>query len=303
MYAIQTTALHKRFRRVHAVRDVNLTVEVGSVYALMGPNGAGKTTLIKLLMNLMSPTVGQILVYGAGAGRIEGRALETIGYVSENQKLPDWMSVGMFLAYCRPFYSTWDNALEQRLVKRFELPLKRRLKHLSRGMRMKAALASALAFHPKLIVLDEPLSGLDPLVRDELMASLKELAQETTVLLSSHDLAEIETFSSHIGYMQDGQLLLSEPKSNVLARFRIVTATADAPFAVPSTLPADWLHFSSTGSTANWAETAYDADRSAARAREILGPAQLSSAPMTLREVFLTMARKTAPPQPTSEAQ
>jgi len=303
MDAIQTIALHKRFRRVHAVRDVNLTVETGAVYALMGPNGAGKTTLIKMLMNLMSPTRGSIHVFAASVGRLEGRGLETIGYVSENQKLPDWMSVGMFLAYCRAFYPTWDSTLEQHLVRRFELPLKRRLKHLSRGMRMKAALASALAFHPKLIVLDEPLSGLDPLVRDELMESLKERAQETTALLSSHDLAEIESFSSHIGYMQSGQLLLSEPKTSVHARFRNVVAVVDVPLAVPPVLPAEWLHFSSSGSTAQWAETNYDADRSTARAREIFGAVQLSSASMTLREVFLTMAYKSEASKPNAEVQ
>ncbi|MGB7743925.1 MAG: ABC transporter ATP-binding protein [Terracidiphilus sp.] len=201
MPAIQTVALHKRFQRVHAVRDVNLNVEEGAVYALMGPNGAGKTTLIKLLMNLMSPTAGQITVLDEGVHKLVGQGLEKIGYVSENQKLPGWMTVDRFLAYCRPFYPTWDTSLEKRLIERMDVPLKRRLKHLSRGQRMKAALCSALAFHPRLLILDEPLSGLDPLVRDDLMESLTELAAQTTVLLSSHDLAEIESFASHVGYM------------------------------------------------------------------------------------------------------
>ena len=135
MFAIQSVALNKNFRQVRAVHDVNLSVDEGSVYALMGPNGAGKTTLIKLLMNLMTPTAGHISVLGANARTLEGMSLEKVGYVSENQKLPGWMSAGMFLAYCRPFYPTWDAALEQRLIKRFNLPLKRRLKHLSRGMK------------------------------------------------------------------------------------------------------------------------------------------------------------------------
>ena len=88
--------------------------------------------------------------------------LSSIGYVSENQQLPGWMPVGAFLAYLRPFYPTWDKQLEAQLIQTLDLPLDRKIKHLSRGMRMKAALASALAFRPKLIVLDEPFSGLDP---------------------------------------------------------------------------------------------------------------------------------------------
>jgi ABC-2 type transport system ATP-binding protein len=295
MYAIQSIALNKNFRQVRAVRDVNLAIEEGSVYALMGPNGAGKTTLIKLLMNLMSPTDGHINVLGAKACMLEGKGLEKVGYVSENQKLPNWMSVGMFLAYCRPFYSTWDTELERRLIKRFNLPLKRRLKHLSRGMKMKAALCSALAFRPKLLVLDEPLSGLDPLVRDDLMESLSELTAGTTVLLSSHDLAEIESFASHIGYMGDGRLLLSDSTVNVRVRCCRIVATSTAPLAIPAKLPSEWLEFASDGPTARWVETSYNHDQSIARVRDVLGPVELSATPLTLREVFLTMARINRP--------
>jgi ABC-2 type transport system ATP-binding protein len=295
MHAIETIALNKHFRRVHAVRDVNLTIDEGSVYALMGPNGAGKTTLIKLLMNLMGPTKGRILMLGVAGYRLEGKGLETVGYVSENQKLPDWMTVGRFLAYCRPFYPTWDRSLEQRLVKRFGLPLKRRLKHLSRGMKMKAALTSALAFRRRLIVLDEPLSGLDPLVRDDLMESLRELASEATVLLSSHDLAEIESFCTHVGFMDDGRLLLSESIADVRSRFRRVSVTNHAPLAGPAAPPPAWLQFESSASTSNWIETGYDAERSAAQAREFFGPVETSAQPMALREVFLALARTNHP--------
>src|SRR5208282_2221531 len=209
MHAIETVALTKKFRRVEAVHDLKLQVVEGSVYALMGPNGAGKTTLIKLLMNLLRPSTGRASMLGSDASGLRGERLETIGYVSENQKLPEWQSVGAFLRYLRPYYPTWDRALETQLVQRFELPLKQKLKHLSRGMRMKASLASVLAYRPRLIVMDEPLSGLDPLVRDDLMEALVDLAGETTVLISSHDLAEIDNFASHVGYMDGGRLRLS----------------------------------------------------------------------------------------------
>ena len=295
MMAVETLALNKRFHRVHAVRDVNLAIEEGSVYALMGPNGAGKTTLIKLLMNLMSPTGGRISVLGAAGFRLEGKGLETVGYVSENQKLPDWMTVSRFLAYCRPFYPTWDAALEQLLVKRFGLPLKRRLKHLSRGIRMKAALTSALAFRPRLIVLDEPLSGLDPLVRDDLMESLRELASSATILLSSHDLAEIESFSTHVGFMDDGRLLLSSSIPDVRSRFRRVTASNNVPLDASATRPPAWLNFESGAAASRWIETDFDAVRSTLWAREYFGPTELSTQPLTLREVFLALARPNHP--------
>jgi ABC-2 type transport system ATP-binding protein len=264
----------------------------------MGPNGAGKTTLIKLLMNLMSPSDGRIMMLGGPGCRLEGKGLETVGYVSENQKLPDWMTVGRFLAYCRPFYPTWDRSQEQHLVKRFGLPLKRRLKHLSRGMKMKAALTSALAFRPRLIVLDEPLSGLDPLVRDDLMESLRELASEATVLLSSHDLAEIESFCTHVGFMDDGRLLLSESMADVRARFRRVFVTNHAPLANPADPPPAWLQFESKTSASSWIESDYDAERSTAQASEFFGPAEISAQPMTLREVFLALARTNRPSIP-----
>jgi ABC-2 type transport system ATP-binding protein len=185
--------------------------------------------------------------------------------------------------------------LESRLVKRFELPRKQKLKSLSRGMRMKAALTSVLAFHPRLMILDEPLSGLDPLVRDDLMEALLQLASETTVLFSSHDLAEIGSFASHVGYMDGGQMLLSEPMAAIRERFYTVEATGDAPLTQPTTLPVEWSRFNLNGATARWSETSYDAERTEARAREVFGPVQLQASAMTLREVFLTMARASRP--------
>jgi ABC-2 type transport system ATP-binding protein len=295
MQAIETVALTKRFRRVEAVTDLNLQVAEGAVYALMGPNGAGKTTLIKLLMNLLQPNSGRAMMLGRNATALRGGRLEAIGYVSENQKLPDWMRVDEFLSYWRPFYPTWDRALEQQLMKRFELPVKQKLKRLSRGMRMKASLASVLSYRPKLIVLDEPLSGLDPLVRDELMAGLLESASETTVLISSHDLAEIDSFATHVGYMAGGRLRLSEPMAGVKERFRRVEVTAPAPLTIPETLPPEWLQFSAQGNTVRWVETGYESAASQSRVHGIFGPAvaevQINATSLTLREVFLTMAR------------
>ena len=179
--AIQTIGLTKRYRRLKALDNLDLSINAGGVHALVGPNGAGKTTLIKILMNILRATSGTASVAGIDSSKISGKAFQTIGYVSENQKLPDWMRVGNFLKYLRPFYPTWDTQLEAQLVQQFDLPLDRKLKHLSRGMQMKAALASALAFRPKLIILDEPFSGLDPMVRDELGQALVDRAADSTI--------------------------------------------------------------------------------------------------------------------------
>jgi ABC-type multidrug transport system ATPase subunit len=183
--AIQTLSLSRKFGRTVALDRVDLEVPEGAVYALVGANGAGKTTLIKVLMNIFQPTGGAATVLGIDSHKVSGKAFNRIGYVSENQQMPDWMTVGDMLAYFRNFYPQWDRDLEQQLLRQFDLPLKRKLKHLSRGMRMKAAFASSLAYRPALIVLDEPFSGLDPLVRDELIEGLIDRAPETTIFLSS----------------------------------------------------------------------------------------------------------------------
>src|SRR5882757_6370252 len=206
---IQTHSLTKSFRKVCALEQLTLDVPESAVYALVGPNGAGKTTAIKILMNLTSATSGTAEVLGTDSRQIRGKSYARIGYVSENQGMPEAMKVGAQLEYLRGFYPTWDRELEDSLIKQFELPRDRKIKALSRGMKMKLALAGALAFHPKLIVLDEPFGGLDALVRDQLIEGLLERAEESTIFISSHDLAEIESFASHVGYLESGKLLFS----------------------------------------------------------------------------------------------
>jgi len=301
MQAIETAALNKRFRRVHAVEDVSFQVPYGAVYTLMGPNGAGKTTLIKLLMNLLDPTSGRALVLGGDSSELRGRRLEPIGYISENQKQPEWMTVGAFLGYWRRFYPTWDRDLEDKLVEAFDLPLKQRLRHLSRGARMKAVLISVLAYRPTLIIMDEPLSGLDPLVRDELMATLLEQRGETTVLISSHDLAEIDSFSTHVGYMDRGSLRMSQTMEDVRARFRKVIIKGAVRLTHPAKVPEYWVNFTAEETIARWTETDFSDVTSRGRARQMFGDIQLYSEPVTLREIFLLLARPHRPVQEEEE--
>jgi ABC-2 type transport system ATP-binding protein len=292
-HAIHTEQLTRRFGRITAVDCVNLDVPQGALYALVGQNGAGKTTTIKVLMNLIPATKGSATILGTDSRNIRGKSYAQMGYVSENQEIPELMKVGSLLEYLRDFYPTWDSALEQSLVKQFDLQLDRKIKALSRGMKMKLALASALAFHPRLIVLDEPFGGLDPLVRDQLIESLLERAAESTVFISSHDLAEIESFSSHIGYLESGKLLFSEEMSSLATRFREVEFVIDAPLPLLSPLPASWLHPKSSGAIVRFIDSRFDERNTPADIKRIFPNAKdIQFRALSLRAIFLAMARK-----------
>ena len=174
--AIRAVDLVMNFHSVPVLNGLNMTVEEGSVFGLVGPNGAGKTTTIKILMNIHRATSGHAEILGVDSRSIGPDLLAQIGYVSENQEMPEWMTVEYLLAYLKPFYATWDDDRAAELLKQFDLPPARKLSHLSRGMWMKAALASSLAYRPRLLVLDEPFSGLDPLVREDLIEGMLESA-------------------------------------------------------------------------------------------------------------------------------
>jgi ABC-2 type transport system ATP-binding protein len=290
--AIRTHDLVKKFYRVTAVDRLSLDVPEGAIYALVGPNGAGKTTAIKVLMNIFPPASGHAEVLGTDSRRVAGRAFTSIGYVSENQELPDWMRVDQFLAYLRPFYPTWDRALEDGLVKQYALPRDRKLGKISRGMRMKAALVSALAFHPKLIVLDEPFGGLDPLVRDELIEGLLERASEATIFVSSHDLAEIENVASHVGYLEDGRLRFSEEMTTLVERFREVELTFDTAPATHAKWPETWMQIDASGAVLRFIESRFDEERTRGEIRKLFGDVRdMTFTPMSLRAIFLAMAK------------
>ena len=290
--AILTAGLSRRFGSTVAVNDVDLIVPAGAIYSLVGANGAGKTTMIKLMMNILRPTSGRAEVLGSDSTKLSGKGFIRIGYVSENQELPGWMTVGYMLDYYRAFYPQWDRALEQQLVRQFDLPLKREIKQLSRGMRMKAAFVSSLSYHPSLIVLDEPFSGLDPLVRDELIEGLIERAPETTIFLSSHDLAEIESFSSHVGFLEQGRLLFSEEMPTLTDRFRSVTITLESPSPLPASLPPTWLEPQTADCMVQFVHSNYDKKDAAAEFASIFPSARdVTLDPMSLRSIFLAVAK------------
>jgi len=163
---VEVHDLGKRYGQLDAVQGLEFGISEGSAFALVGPNGAGKTTTIKVLLNLLTPSQGNVDILGVDSRSLSPREFADIGYVSENQVLPGRLTVDAYLAYLRPFYRRWDTSLEMSLRDDMQLPATRRIGDLSHGMRIKMALVCALSYRPRLLILDEPFAGLDALVRD-----------------------------------------------------------------------------------------------------------------------------------------
>ena len=289
---IDVADLACRYQRVEAVAGISFTVEEGTVFALLGPNGAGKTTTIRALMNIIRPSSGEARVLGVDSRRLGRGELETIGYVSENQQMPRWMTLAELLAYCRPFYPTWDDALCRKLVDDFRLPLDQKIGRMSRGMRVKAALVSALAYRPRLLVLDEPFSGLDPVVRDDLIHGMLERAgdERWSVLISSHDLEEVERLVDAVAFLDAGRIVLSEPLTTLQGRFRQVEVTQPEPGTAPPA-EASWIGATAAGRLLRFVDTSYNGPASDERMSAKFPGARIDVQPMSLRQIFIALVR------------
>jgi ABC-2 type transport system ATP-binding protein len=291
--ALRAIDLEKRFGGTVVLAGLNMAVPEGAVYGLLGPNGTGKSTTIKIFMNLIKPSGGRTEVFGRDSRRISARRdLTRIGYVSENQEFPEWMTVEYFMAYLKPFYPAWDDDRAEELLRQFELPRNRKLRNLSHGMRMKAALASSLAYRPRLIILDEPFTGLDSLVRDEFIEGLLESADGATILISSHDLGEIESFASHIGYLDRGLLQFSEEMSSLSQRFREIEVTLEEPLPRAGGWPATWLNVERSSSMVRFVEARFEQEKTMADIQRLFGAGRpMAVRPMPLRQIFVTLAK------------
>lgn len=292
--AIRTTNLSKSFRSQRILDSLSFEIPETSVFGLVGPNGAGKTTAIKILMNILRPSSGSCEVLGVDSTNLGPANFATIGYVSENQDIPGWMTVEYLMKYLKPFYPTWDDALLSELLRKFELPPKRKVRHLSRGMWMKTALAASLAYRPRLLVMDEPFSGLDPLVRQDLIEGFLENADGVTLLVSSHDLAEIESFVSHVGYLNHGSLEFAEEMASIASRFREIEVTIEPSESRPNGVqwPASWVRRESAPTLIRFIDTRFDEQRTTAEIRERFGEVRnVAVNPMTLRSIFVALAR------------
>jgi ABC-2 type transport system ATP-binding protein len=291
---IKTRELSRSFGRRPVVRGLTLSVTEGSIFALIGPNGAGKTTTIKTLVNILEPSSGEATVLGTRSTKLGPAQFQQIGYVSENQELPDWMTVRQLLAYCKPMYPTWDDAFGKSLLRQLDLDPEQRIRSLSRGMKVKAALLSSLAYHPRLLILDEPFAGLDALVREEFIRGILELTGQDrwTVLMASHEIDEVERLADWIGILNKGRLELCESVASLQARFRQIEVRVSEDVPWPSPLPASWLLAEKAAQRLQFVETQYDpAETEKSLLQMFPMSQQVLATPMSLKSIFLALAR------------
>jgi ABC-2 type transport system ATP-binding protein len=219
---VEIDNLSRSFGRTQALTDVTLRIEQGGVFGLVGENGAGKTTLIKHILGLLKARQGSVRVFGLDPVAEPAKVLGRIGYLSEDRDMPEWMTVAQLQRYNRAFFPDWDDAFARQLQDQFELDPTQRIKHLSRGQRARAGLLIALAHRPDLLILDEPSSGLDPVVRrDILSAIIRTVAEEgRTVLFSSHLLDEVERVADWVTILHHGRVALAASLHDIIQRHR-----------------------------------------------------------------------------------
>jgi ABC-2 type transport system ATP-binding protein len=220
---IDVVQLTRRFGATTALASVSLSMPRGAVYGLVGANGAGKTTLIKHILGLLRAQSGSVRVFGLDPVADPVAVLARIGYLSEENDLPGWMRVDELIRYSRAFYPAWDDAYAEELRRAFALDPSAKIRNLSKGQKARAGLLVALAHRPELLVLDEPSSGLDPIVRRDILgAVIRTIADEgRTVLFSSHLLEEVEQVADHVTMINEGRIVLSGPLDDIRESHRV----------------------------------------------------------------------------------
>ncbi|MBN2047464.1 MAG: ABC transporter ATP-binding protein [Anaerolineaceae bacterium] len=221
------TKRYKEFTLDH----IDLEIMPGCVMGIIGPNGAGKTTTIKLMMNIIKPTSGEITIMGMKYPGKESEIKNRIGYVGEEQYFYEDRTVGWTGYFVSQFFTDWDENLFNKLLNRFEISRTKKVRALSKGMRVKLSFAVALSHHPKLILLDEPTSGLDPVVRRDILNMLKEISladEHLSILISSHITEDLERIADYINYMIDGKIVLADEKDALLDQWKKVHCRAGA---------------------------------------------------------------------------
>src|SRR5213595_2642508 len=215
--------LSRRFKSKLALDSVSLNVERGQVFGLVGANGAGKTTLIKHILGLLKAESGSVRVFGLDPVAEPVAVLSRVGYLSEENDLPGWMRVDELMRYSRAFYPAWDDAYAEALRRTFALDAGTKIRNLSKGQKARAGLLVALAYRPELLVLDEPSSGLDPIVRRDILgAVIRTIADEgRTVLFSSHLLEEVEQVADYVTMISEGEIVLSAPLDEIKESHRV----------------------------------------------------------------------------------
>lgn len=236
--AIDVNCLSRKFGSKVALNQVSLQVKPGRVFGLVGGNGAGKTTLIKHLLGRLKPESGSVRVFGFDPVADPVAVLSRVGYLSENLDLPAWMRVGELIRYTEAFYPKWDSAYAEELRAQFGLDNRAKIKTLSRGENAKAGLLIALAYRPELLLLDEPSSGLDPVVRRDILEAIIRTVADAgrTVFFSSHLLEEVDRVADDIAMMFEGRVVLAGPLDEVKEKHRRLILRFDSPQPSPPKL-------------------------------------------------------------------
>jgi ABC-2 type transport system ATP-binding protein len=250
MNAIELQQLTYRYgRKTEALRDINLDVPRGAIYGLIGPNGAGKSTLLQCCAGLRYAHRGSVHVFGVDARKRNPIVAGVMTYVAESVKLPEKMTLGQLEAYIAPLHAKWDAALATSLRERFALDPSRKVGTLSRGEHMKAALLCALAPRPTLLLMDEPFTGMDVMVKDDLVRGLLASATDagTTIVVASHDLTELESVIDHLGIISSARMVVSASMESLRTRFRLVHVQASSDVLVAAGHDDGWLGVEQAG--------------------------------------------------------
>ncbi len=276
----------RRYGAKVALDRVSLSVRPGVVVGLVGENGAGKTTLIKHILGLLKPQTGSVRVFGRDPSADPVGVLSRLGYLSEEGDLPLWMRVDQLMRYAESFYPTWDRAYAADLRREFGLEATARLKNLSKGQRARAALMVALAYRPELLVLDEPSSGLDPIVRRDIVgAIIRTIAGEgRTVIFSSHLLGEVERVSDQVAMIKAGRIVFCDSLDAIRETHHRITLRLDTP-----RMEAPALHEALTwdGSGREWTTLCSGRREHLEAAATLVGARVVDYAAPTLDEIFL----------------
>lgn len=285
---IDIDSVTKRFGSHVAVDDISLRVPSGCVFALLGENGAGKTTLVRMLLGLMTPDQGRISVFGKRSDYSGEEIRRRLGYVPERPTLYEWMTAGEIGWFTAGFYPDGYEQHYRNLLDRYRVPVKRKIKQMSKGMRAKVALALAMAHQPELLVLDEPTSGLDTLVRREFLESMVDLAAEgRTVLLCSHLIGEVERVADYVTIFKEGHALATDKLDQLKLSTYEVTVTMHGTAAVPPDMPGRVLQKQRRGK--QWQLLVRDVmdETAIARLSELDAVAAVDTRTPTLEEIFV----------------
>jgi ABC-2 type transport system ATP-binding protein len=290
---IETSQLSKSFKDKPALRGLDLRVPAGSIFGFLGRNGAGKTTTIKALMGLLKPDSGSAHVFGIPVADAD-RSVEIrrrIGFVTEDKELYPYMTVEQIIQFTRPFFPKWRKDLEQHYLKMFDLPPKRKIPELSKGMRSKLMLLLAICHGADLLILDEPTDGLDPAAIEDILRELVALtaASGTTIFFSSHQLSEVEQIADHIGIVDQGKMVVSGSLDDMKLRYQRLRVVFQNPVELP-TLWEDGVE--SVRQSGREASILVSRNCEAiVRQAQALPGATVEHFPVTLKEIFLEHVR------------